>query len=137
MLDLNTIEKTEIVRLGRVIEGFYRDGDIIHNDTDCDLMVKGERSKSGYCRRHLTLTMKSGETKRCHVYLHVLVYLLKNRLNTMPEGLEVSHLCHQTNCLNVLHLRAETRSVNMRRKRCNEDGVCYPQSHEGADDCIF
>ena len=39
MLDLNTFEESEIVRLGRVKEGFYRYGAIIDNNTNCDLMV--------------------------------------------------------------------------------------------------
>ena len=42
MLDLNTFEETEIVRLGRVIGVFYRDRAIIYNGTHCDLMVEGE-----------------------------------------------------------------------------------------------
>jgi len=51
MFDLNAFKKTENIRLGGVIEWFYRDGVIIDNSTDCDLMVKGDRTKLGYYQR--------------------------------------------------------------------------------------
>ena len=51
MFDLNAFKKTEIIRLGEVIEWFHRVGVIIDNSTDCDLMVKGERTKLGYYHR--------------------------------------------------------------------------------------
>ena len=51
MFDLNAFKKTENIRLGGVIEWFHRDGVIIDNSTDCDLMVKGDRTKLGYYQR--------------------------------------------------------------------------------------
>ena len=47
------------------------------------------------------------------VPVHRLSYLLHN--GSLPEQLEIDHLCRKRNCVNPLHLEAVTHRENMRR----------------------
>ena len=51
-------------------------------------------------------------------WVHRLAWLVANRSLTVPEGLEVSHRCHNGRCVEPTHLVAEDHSSNISRKDC-------------------
>ena len=52
----------------------------------------------------------NGKAKR---YVHVLSYEL--HIGSVPQGLELDHLCRVRNCINPAHLDPVTHAENMRR----------------------
>ncbi len=46
-----------------------------------------------------------------YLYTHRVAYELAN--GSIPEGLEVDHICHNKRCVNPAHLRAVTRKQNI------------------------
>jgi hypothetical protein len=48
---------------------------------------------------------------------------------------EISHLCHNSLCVNPAHLCLEPHHVNQHRSTCVGRGHCY--SHPGFPDCLL
>lgn len=95
------------------------------------LIFQGKiRPKDGYC--YLSYTY-NGHTTSCTVAK--AQWLVKNRkcpLRDIPYKYEVSHLCHNKNCIKKEHLTLEPGRENLRRKMCISGGQCighgqYPQ----------
>src|SRR5882672_3116293 len=63
-----------------------------------------------------TATLRSGYGRFWEGHLrtaHRLAY--ETMVGTVPDGLELDHLCRTRCCVNPAHLEAVTRTVNMRR----------------------
>ena len=65
----------------------------------------GHVSKYGYGQVHV------GDGTR--MYVHRLAYLLC--YGSIPDGMEIDHLCRNASCLNTKHLEAVTHAVNKAR----------------------
>ena len=59
--------------------------------------------------------------------VHRQVWLLSGYL--IPAGLELDHLCHVRNCLNVDHLRCVTHAENMANRKYKADSLRCRQGH--------
>ena len=64
----------------------------------------GSRDKRGYGR-----FSREGNTGLAHVYAY------ERQHGSVPDGLELDHLCRNTRCVNPLHLEAVTHRENMKR----------------------
>lgn len=68
-------------------------------------------------------------------YWHM--YMLHTNTLHIPHGIHISHICHQSLCINPLHLSAEPPDVNNNRQLCKNmvPKVCL--KHAGFPDCLF
>ena len=65
--------------------------------------------------------------------VHRLQYILHNLDTLHPKG-DISHLCHNSLCINMDHLSLEPREINNNRQGCLSRGSC--KMHEGYRDCM-
>ena len=76
--------------------------------------------------------------KRADHYVQHVVWFLRHGTVPVKDALEVSHLCHDSRCLNVAHLTLEPGDINKERyRKCVKDGQRLCQGHPGFLDCIF
>lgn len=72
---------------------------------------------TGYCapsgHGHITLSAEEGRA-----LVHRVTYMAVN--GTVPEGLELDHLCRVPACCNPSHLEAVTHGENVRRGRAGD-----------------
>ena len=75
--------------------------------------------------------------KRADHYVHHVVWFLEHGTIPIKDSMEISHLCHDSRCLNVTHLHREPHQVNKERYRkcvknnqqlCQGHGPEYPDS---------
>ena len=57
------------------------------------------------------------------VYVHRLAYMIEHQSAYLP-AVDVSHLCHNTSCINVTHLVLEPHGFNNSRQTCVSKGEC-------------
>ena len=85
----------------------------------------------------ISVKLDSGVTKT--VYAHRLSYFLSKSdicgLFNQSTTHEVSHLCHNTLCVNADHLSFEPSKINSERKICVNSRIC--KHHEGFSDCLL
>ena len=68
------------------------------------------------------------------------VVLIANGQHPTSYGMHASHLCHETRCLNIDHIRWELRYINEERNRCiglhacicGQLPPCMPNAHASA-----
>ena len=60
---------------------------------------------------------------RTVIHVHRLAYIISHRLVKFPDG-DVSHLCHNTKCMNVDHMVLEDHITNNSRLSCISCGRC-------------
>lgn len=79
---------------------------IIDDSTGCWhwALAKCNQDKYGYC------STGDGRSNLAHIIYYV------DAKGPVPEGLELDHLCRNTDCVNPDHLEAVTRKENNRRK---------------------
>ena len=81
-------------------------------------------------------------SRRRKFRVHQIVYMAAHsQTNYGPNGVnydnfDISHLCHNSLCVEASHLSREPRSVNNHRKTCKEEGRCYG-GHGDYPACIF
>ena len=68
------------------------------------------------------------------MHVHRLRYLVHAKIMSVEPGLEVSHLCHEPQCVNVDHLSLEPHSINTDRQKCFNRGVC--RNHGAYKSCL-
>ena len=80
-----------------------------------------------------------GANKRCHVTVHRLAYLVANQQGHREilgvTEFEISHICHNSLCVNPEHLSREPHACNNSRLRCKHFGQCH--GHGKYADCIL
>jgi hypothetical protein len=64
--------------------------------------------------------LHKGEKLQVYVHHLVIVATLKGDTSQFANNnYEVSHLCHNTDCINAEHVRLESKELNADRNRCN------------------
>ena len=71
---------------------------------------------------------------RTTMRVHRLAYIVHTG-KFIPQELDVSHLCHNSLCVNVHHLSLEPHCINNARKFCRKHKAC--QGHGEYGDCIL
>jgi hypothetical protein len=119
------------------------------NQTECFLGGKAGNKKNGKGYASCKLSHHTISRKKVEFYLHRLAYMERTNWTTVVEdNMEVSHLCHNTKCLNMHHLRVETveehdlrdtckgkQVVTMECRCCNKRRTHNPCTHMPA--CIL
>ena len=72
--------------------------------------------------------------KRTKIHLHRLSYLISQRIFHMPMEENISHLCHNSMCVN-LHLSKEPILINNLRKTCVANNHCF--GHYPSPNCLL
>lgn len=67
--------------------------------------------------------------------VHRMAWLIENGPENMDDRHAVSHICHNSLCVNVNHLSLERHQINNNRMTCKNYGFC--NGHEGKPDCII
>ena len=75
------------------------------------------------------LGMSRGHRPR-NVYAHRVSYELSR--GSIPEGMEVDHLCHNPRCVNPDHLQIVSHQDNMRRSKAATKTACK-RGHDWTD----
>ena len=90
------------------------------------------KARNGLQYGTVTKTIRRGDEvkKFNHFYAHRAVKLYAEHQVSNPRS--VSHLCHQTLCVNPEHLEFESTGINNNRKPCNRTGWC--NQHTDSDD---
>ena len=107
---------------------FFKKSIIMGNEKGCIEWIGAKKGKSGY--GILVVKWPEGEEKR--EAAHRLAYMIKHRITRydMPSldennnKLECSHICHETLCVNVEHIKIETHTINQDRIHCKNQGQC-------------
>lgn len=89
---------------------------------------QGRTDKDGYGE----LRIKFRGSRIC-LKAHRVVFALSNPHLVLKSSSDVSHLCHNRQCVNLQHLSYEPHSVNNNRMPCKLDGEC--SGHHGFQDC--
>lgn len=74
--------------------------------------------------------------KKIHL-AHRFMYMLEHDLLEIPPHLHVSHLCHNSLCINTEHLSLELPEINNSRQICKNLHPPACQHHGTYPDCVF
>ena len=69
--------------------------------------------------------------------VHLLAYFISTKTCDIPKGLNVSHLCHNSLCINTLHLSLEPVAINRMRQTCLGTIPRHCTGHLVYPDCIL
>ena len=69
--------------------------------------------------------------KKHDLFTHQVVWMASQEPPAIFCPAHVSHLCHNSLCLNSEHLVCEPQAVNNQRIKCHNDGYCYWDKHGG------
>jgi len=75
-----------------------------------------------------------GKIKSKVLYAHRIKYKITHPMVTIKDW-DVSHLCHNSRCVNPGHLILESREENNRRNMCKSVGKCL--GHGNGQMCLF
>ena len=53
----------------------------------------------------------------------------------LTANMDCSHLCHNSLCVNPLHISLEPHDINNNRQYCKNSNLCY--NHAGYPDCLL
>lgn len=92
----------------------------------CQLWLKGpDPQKCAYGKKRTKFPDVPGSSGVSEVvYVHRLAYMVSNKVVQLPQGLEVSHLCHNPRCVEPRHLCLESHEANSERITCLKQGIC-------------
>lgn len=85
-----------------------------------------------------TTVLMPGAARKTRIYVHRLSYIVHTRnFDIFNRHMHVSHLCHNTHCINIQHLSYEPQHVNNNRQRCKirQPKTCL--GHGAYPDCVF
>lgn len=100
----------------------------VQNTHGCVLWTGPKMNKNGTEYGYKYVRMPN-QRRKSRQYTHRLAYMYKHATNVLPRGLDVSHLCHSSLCVNPLHLALEPHHINNNRIHCANAGEClgHPQ----------
>lgn len=92
----------------------------------------------GHKKQYPTMTVKFpwADTKKT-VNAHRFSYMLYNDVFELEPNMHVSHLCHQTHCVNPEHLSYEPQFVNKSRQICRSIYPTECKTHAPFQDCLL
>ena len=94
------------------------------------------RSKNGSLLYGIITAKLPNETKIKRLRVHRVAYFNEHFPNyDLYDCLPISHICHNSLCINPNHLSREEQLINNQRKKCIEQGVCC--CHGNHPDCIL
>ena len=106
------------------------------NETHCNLWLGARTGNGLYGRKQVSLP--DGTRKLMRVSR--VIYMIQQRTLNVPTSnedgvtIEMSHLCHNSLCVNPTHLILEEKITNIERKHCFYQGFCT-ENHNPL--CIF
>jgi hypothetical protein len=112
----------------------------ISADDNCHIWTAAKSGIEG--RRYGVMKVKWPGDVSKREYAHRISFILAN-LNSFPTfnpKYNISHLCHNTLCVNIVHLSHEDSSNNRNRQTCLELGTCtanHKQDGQLLPDCIL
>ena len=98
---------------------------------DCQLWV-GTTKRSKHLQYGIICVKLDGRWTT--LLTHRLIYMMIHHQRHLQQGHDVSHLCHNTLCLNPNHLSLEPHAINNNRQRCKIERTCL--HHNNYADCI-
>lgn len=119
---LLTLSDTYRQELETRIEEYYNNNSITVDQNGCHIWQLGlssriRRMSSQYGLMNVKIESKFHDKRSCRIKpgAHVVVYFLKT--NQVPEKgvFDISHLCHNSICVNYQHLNREPHFINMDR----------------------
>ena len=140
---LLTLTDTSRVRLRRRFEEYYRSETITIKNNGCHIW-NGAVVKRGPRRNTkdygvVKITPPAPGKKAFQAYVHIIVNFLHN--GTIPHKgfTDISHLCHNSLCVNIRHIVKEDHQVNIDRQKCNNTTECHGHTFNGNEynDCII
>ena len=72
--------------------------------------------------------------KQIKVTVHRFIYYIHN-MDNFDTHMHISHLCHNKQCINILHLSMEPQSVNNSQMSCVAERQCA--GHGAYRKCLF
>lgn len=100
------------------------------NTRNCDLWLGATTSDGLYGRKQVTFPDGSRKLMR----ISRVIYMIRHKILIIPtvndagNALEMSHLCHNSLCVNSDHINLEPKAVNLERKHCVNQDSCT-QNH--------
>ena len=81
---------------------------------------------TGYSQRNYGVMniVMPGSNSRTRMRAHRLAYIVYSGILHLPRGHDVSHLCHNSLCVNFDHLSLEPHNINVGRCRCKRHHLC-------------
>jgi len=108
------------------LEKLYQN-EVRHSLTDqygCIESQKQPTKKNGYVQASIQIS--DGQVK---VLAHIVAWMTQS--DQMPsKGEDISHLCHNSKCLNPNHMTIESKKANNLRKGCQVKFKCPCCEHE-------
>ena len=78
----------------------------------------------------------SASSDRLPVHRHIFILSNNYTPSSFPGSEDqISHLCHNKRCCQILHLNWESHAINASRDTCNLNKKC--SGHTNKPDCIF
>ena len=104
------------------------------NTHGCVIWTGPNLNKSGveYGYKYVKLP---NQNKKSRQYTHRLAYMFKIGNFRLPRGLDVSHICHNSLCVNPAHLSSEPHHINNNRIQCVNEGRCF--GHQQYKTCLL
>lgn len=104
---------------------------VLSDNGECRLWTGKPKKNQNASYGVLKLTIRPTEYKQ--FYVHPLAYMAHHDIFDLDPKLECSHLCHNSLCVNPVHICLETHDVNNNRQACKTNGVC--SGHGRLPDC--
>lgn len=130
-------ENPEITRFFNEIQavlGNQADLQILNNTHGCVLWDGPKVTKNGieYGYKYIKPPFKRLKSRE---YTHRLSFMQKTHNYQLPRPFDVSHLCHNSLCINPNHLALEPHHINNNRIHCINSNRCF--GHAPYKNCLL
>ena len=129
-------------QLNEQVEEYYKDQSITTDVNGChiwqlNLSSNTRRNSSRYGLINIKIEDKVNKTT-CWRRLgaHIVVYFLRTSQVPLKGVTDISHLCHNSLCVNFDHLNREPHSINIQRytSQCKTTKICLGHTDEKSGD---
>lgn len=101
---------------------------VLHLENGCWLWI-GAKAKKGY-------GVGYGKIKVGSTSINAHKFAFEAFRFSVPDGLEIDHLCRNRSCVNPFHLEAVTHQINCRRGKAFNPTHC-PKGHEYTEENAY